>query len=1171
MDEFEVGYDPLNYFSFANLYRAFKGDNPLLPGDEDGIPFIADLIDAINSSGLTFTPFVRKPLELAGVLNYRAWQQMFPQTAVVDVVSKEFLSDIFPEGLNLEEVFADALFIAIGKGPLASQMDAQRRNELVQLEMSAQAERGEPVDRKTAEDKVNRFIYLQTIYAFFSGAYLKQLDPAQLRLYNIQEALAEGELEFSDLTPEEQRAYRLFAKRKLNPVAFEAYRDALPYIESYYAMEDYDEAQKLKEEHPEIIPYTERMYRGGSLVAAEDLGIVRLPDDASDAARAKATARAQLAAEDWRRQMILQADTAAAMSVSKILDTQEIDYDTKKAVRDVFITERLKKYWAANDTPAETQDKMLQAEVFRHTRNLSQGYFAIPEKDKERRRAYLTENPILGHWFTINNTASDDVKDIINAANADAREVYFDHVEKGDWDGAGEFLKQFSFIFEFTSAQNRVHDGVFLPDELGTPRADAFIEAHEYLDYYADLREKRGKDVANRWLRSNAEGASLVRNYFAKYGKKTKKSKAYLKAKPYLDYYGRLKKQDKEKAYDWLDSGSEGARIVREFFEKYGDPKKNAEFKRAKPWLEHFDSLKSKEGEDAAREWLEGNSEGAKIVREFFDKYADPKTRKAFERAEPWLDRFREIKDKSGSDAAREWLNGPSEGAKIVREFFDKYAKDSPASKAFQKAEPHLKRFDEIKKAKGSDAAREWLNSDAEGAKLVRAFFDKYGDPKKREEFKKAEPWLDHFSKLKEKDKAAAYDWLNGKSEGAAIVRAFFKKYASGSKTEHAKAYLKMKPKLVWFHDKLPDEGRFRGYYSKWAWVFNSDDPAAKELAAYFRKWADKKGASAHARAYLANKKGLEHYFKLAEKDKAAAAGWLNGGSEMADEVLDYFKTYSKANQLARKWGKWIKSENPDVNRRLQFWVRYFELTPDRRPGFVAKHAEEYGVYIWGPVEDQAREEKMADYLRKAKKRHLTPKAASYLRVRPLVDLFHTLDDDEQKLLLKANPDLRDYFDRYSKGPATGDKQLDKDVEAYFKLDPDSSDRSNFLRKHPDVQRYFDLKNPADAAMHRLLEVYFAIPMGKERNIFRDEHPEISDYFDRKREERSALRGEMDVFDRANPDLADEFERAEPMGDEAEAIYNSLRARVAANLFGDEIETNRGGRRASARGRQPLR
>jgi hypothetical protein len=159
-----------------------------------------------------------------------------------------------------------------------------------------------------------------------------------------------------------------------------------------------------------------------------------------------------------------------------------------------------------------------------------------------------------------------------------------------------------------------------------------------------------------------------------------------------------------------------------------------------------------------------------------------------------------------------------------------------------------------------------------------------------------------------------------------------------------------------------------------------------------------------------------------------------------------------------------------------------------------------------------------AEWLRKAFAAGMTPKAAAYLYVKPLMDFFFTLNRAQRELFLRLNPELQDYFDKYARNSVTGDPKLDKLLDAYFKLPPDSSQRTTFLERHPEVQDYFDERStPAERAMHNLLEQYFDLRDSYDRKQFLLQHPEIQDYFDKKAQERDMEQMTLSYFDEADP------------------------------------------------------
>lgn len=772
--------DPANLFSFNVLYRSFKEQNPELPPDKQGMAFIGPFVDALNQWGISMNPLVRKPLEVAGVFNYRAWQTIFPQTGLIDAMSRRFFADrVGAGGLNLESWATDKVLALIGDDFSSTERIAQNFNQWVQLEMAAQAQRGEPVSREAAERKIQDYYAVQTVLGFFGGVYARRRDESDIFLYNLQEQLLTDQEAYANLSEKDQRAYQLFKRRKMDFNHFDQYLETLPKIEAYYSIGgDWEKLQEFKAKNPDVIPYVSPFWTHGR--AFSDSFIKDAP---------------------------LKADSATAIRLFTLTEKLDLDFETRRLAETVFVTPQLRAYWDRNKSPAKFQAQMLQGEYHRHLRKLNDHYFAIPESDFEAREGYLREHPELAHWWDLNNSDSDDLKSILNATNADLRDAYFEFVEADDWDGAGAFLKRFPFIFEFTKSEAKVKNGAWVGGKRG--------------------RSQHARD--------------------------------YLAARPFLTIFFSLLRSSKGKAYAWL----------------------------------------------------QGDSEGAKIVRAYFDKYA---------------------------------------------------------------------------------------------------------------------------------------------------------------------------------HSR---------------------------------------GSSAHARDYVAAKDGLNHYFKLLKEDKTKARAWLNGGSKEALVVLAYFKKYGKMAKMARRWKAVFGSKNPELDARLKFWQRYWTLEPDQRPEFVAQHAEAHGVFVYGVFGEQERQAELNAYYRKAIAHGFSKKNALYLRNKPLMDLYFTLKRPEEKnLFLRANPEVQLYLDEFA-NPTTGSKGLDKLLESYFSFPRRSEERSAFLQKHQQLQDYFDRNSkPADRAMHNLLEVYFS-KEGNERKRFSQEHPEIDAYFQKRREERDRELLQANAFDVADPRLAALRELAE--------------------------------------------
>jgi hypothetical protein len=58
-------------------------------------------------------------------------------------------------------------------------------------------------------------------------------------------------------------------------------------------------------------------------------------------------------------------------------------------VNTYLVTPELKRFWAANDTPAQVRDKMMKHEMYGYLLDLQKTYFSLPETDYDARRGFL--------------------------------------------------------------------------------------------------------------------------------------------------------------------------------------------------------------------------------------------------------------------------------------------------------------------------------------------------------------------------------------------------------------------------------------------------------------------------------------------------------------------------------------------------------------------------------------------------------------------------------------------------------------------------------------------------------------------------------------------------------------------------------------------------------------
>ncbi len=416
-----------------------------------------------------------------------------------------------------------------------------------------------------------------------------------------------------------------------------------------------------------------------------------------------------------------------------------------------------------------------------------------------------------------------------------------------------------------------------------------------------------------------------------------------------------------------------------------------------------------------------------------------------------------------------------------------------------------------------------------------------------------AKPHLKWFfdNYMKKVGEKRAWAWLET-SDGpvAKLLKDYFKNW--GKKSGHSLDYLRARKWLAIFFD-LPEDEK-----SKW---LDGNSEGAKIVKWYFGKYGKNGGGGQHAKDYLAVKASMTKYFAMS---KAARREWLNGKSPEALAVLAYFKKYGKAHQQERAFLKkfpGLAHGTPEQVKRLEFWRQYYALTPDKRPSFVHNKADDFGVFIYGAFGDQERHDQEAEYMRRAIGLGLKTRQADYLYVKPLLDFMETLPKKEKPLFMAANPEIQDYFDKHPSkvGDISGNKVTDKHIEAYFKLEPHSAARSQYLKMHPDVQDFFDKSStPAERAIHNLLEQYFDISDPNEKAAFNDKHPEIQAYFDKKRLTDGLMAAQYNAFNESDPRLAGYFHDAADMARAAQEMRDKLGHRLGRII--DDASTSHGDR-----------
>jgi hypothetical protein len=537
MDE-DLMTDPMNFFSFAPLYRAWKGEGIFgeIAEEDRGWAFIAPFVDALNDWGLGLSPWVRKPFEAMGVFNHRAWQTVFPETGFIQAMTRDWLGDRWANRLlNLDAMLGLDFTFNAGE-------DYQQQFEdWVNLEMLNQAKRGEPVNRARAVETIQDYFLVQNLLGFFAGVYTRRMTPEDFYLYKLADDLRSDRIEWDDLSEQDRALMTFWRNRKgVDSVEFQERLDALPLVESYYRQGSFQEAEKFKRENPGIIPYVEPIFSGRPF------------------------------SSKFVHTAALVADTDAAMKLFDLVDVLDLDSDTVKMAESFLVTPELRAFWAKNDTPAERRYKMLRGEYYGYLNSLSRKFYALPDDDWEAKEEFLRQHPELARYWQVNNSFTDDYAAILTHVHADLRDRYFEFVEGGDWDAANAFLTAYPFIFDKIDDERYVLDRQTGRGGGGmTQHAADYLKAKAWLDYFFSLPESQKM----AWLNGDSEGAKVVRWYFDKYahdgtaGGQSAHARDYLAAKTWLDYYFSLPEAQRR---EWLKGGTPGAKVVRDYFKKYG-------------------------------------------------------------------------------------------------------------------------------------------------------------------------------------------------------------------------------------------------------------------------------------------------------------------------------------------------------------------------------------------------------------------------------------------------------------------------------------------------------------------------------------------------------------------------------------------------------------------------
>lgn len=609
----DVMYDPVNLLSFAPFYRTFKktvyGDNQgLPPAETDGWPVVGPMLDALSDWGLGVAPWVRKPLESSGVASERAWQTVFPQTSVATALTRQWFGEnVAAKIADWEHVFN----LMMGDTP--SEQIADNFTYYVQTEVAGQVARGETPSWTRAENTIKGWFATQNLWGYFTGMYLRRATTEDVYLAKMQDDLMTGGRDFESLSPRDKNLMKLWSMRGWDRLTYQKYIDLVPLIEAYYRADDWQTKVRLKRDHPELIRWVDAAWRGRPFKSK------------------------------WTRNAQKYVDTEKFMMAVRLVETVDPPPAIRDAVIDSFKTPELEAYWRANDSPVDIRERMVRGAVFEYFNELNEQYHSIPDDDFEARDGFLDEHPELVRHWNRNNDPADDFEATIRSANAAAREAYFAVVKSSGWDAAAPLLKAIPFMFEDTKSARKVNeatgewitgmnsDGTW-KSGWSAERSAAFRKARPHLRWFFDGYMKRvGEKAAWAWLeKSDGEAALILKDYFKRYGKKSAKALAYLKARPWLELYFDMPEELRGK---WLRGNSEGAAIVRWYFDNYASPKGLTQHARdylsVRSSLNYYFSLPKQK----RRDWLNGASAEARDVLQYFKKYgSNHRMERAFKR-----------------------------------------------------------------------------------------------------------------------------------------------------------------------------------------------------------------------------------------------------------------------------------------------------------------------------------------------------------------------------------------------------------------------------------------------------------------------------------------------------------------------------------------------------------
>jgi hypothetical protein len=486
-----VAFDPIKLSSIRILYELmFSSQNPNMPPDSGGIEMVNRIVGYFDDIGLGINPYLRAGMQGFDIYKAQSWRSIFPQTTIVEGLSRSWWHERFPNGINIERFLQDPLYEQFHDGQSLSDLREADINYYVQVEMARQASAGQQISRKEAEDSVRGFFGVAALVQLTTGIFLRRMNEQDRELLRIRQ-LARSD--FNAMTPHQMAVNTVDRERFKTQEMMDRAVEAYPLVQLYYRTSDWKQRNKILEMHPEISPYVQRT-RARALF--ENPGVE--------------TAHRQRR----NRDQILSTQRGLVAQIYSDLRQSNLTGEARSRLYNAMLTPELREYLARTGRPQTMADAFVKGEYYGYVNKVSEAFHDIPETDYARRNEFLARNPYLEDYWTFINPPAEDGVSIANAANAAYRDWYFQVKETAGWDEAAFILEGHPQMFDRTRAAGKVDrsTGRWLPKSMGDLERHAadYRRMKPLLDEYFNTP----KGAREYWLKGHPE----VLRYFKMYG-----------------------------------------------------------------------------------------------------------------------------------------------------------------------------------------------------------------------------------------------------------------------------------------------------------------------------------------------------------------------------------------------------------------------------------------------------------------------------------------------------------------------------------------------------------------------------------------------------------------------------------------------------------------------------